>query len=144
MWQPYVQPNLETVKCQFWKVIIIIPCFAIIGTRKFCHLWQLSYSCHFWQFLKLPFLATAQSCHIWQLYKAAIFGNFTKLPYVATICAAKFGNSYKYQLILANYWKSQEFHALAIIGTPSCFKKCLSQATFQNWYKFPFPFIVTF
>ena len=72
-------------------------------------------------------------CHFWQLYKATISGNFISCQ--------------MWQQLSANFGKSLEiiiFHVLAIFGTSGCFKKCLSQATFQNRPKFSGLFIVTF
>jgi len=122
-WCISLSKNRGMFRLQSWQKLVN-PNFANFG-----NLWVAISG----NFIKLPYLAALQSCHYWQLHKAAICGNY--------ICCQI------WQQWSANFGKSLEiiiFHILAIIGTLSCFKKCLSQATFQNWHKFPYPFIATF
>ena len=131
----YELPFLATSQsCHMWQLYVLLNLFLPeIGKPKFWQFWQLYKAAIFGNFTKLPYLATLRSWHYWQLHKAAICGNY--------ICCQI------WQQWSANFGTSLEviiFHVLAIIGTLSCFKKCLSQATFQNWHKFPCPFIVTY
>ena len=152
------------MSCHFWQFYeaAISGNFTklpFLATSQSCLFWQLHEAAIFGNFTKLPFLATSRSCHFLQLHQTAISDNCTKLPFLATSQSCHFWQLHKaaicgnyncchiWQQLSAHFGKSLEviiFHILAIIGMPSCFKICLSQTTFQNWHKFPCPFIATF